>query len=214
MFKYTAKRADILLTVSEYSKKQIAKHYNICESKIDVTPNAIIDRFSSISPLDARKYVKKHYGINTYILYVSRLEPRKDQFGLLQSYIKSKLYLEDIDLVIVGEESIRDIRISKLLATLSKDVSLHIHFLNGILDEALTYLFKGASLFVYPSKAEGFGIPPLEAAISEIPTICNKATAMSDFDFFKPRLIDTSNPDILSALMRDCITNPPAKDEL
>ena len=214
LFKYTAKRADILLTVSEYSKKQIAKHYNICESKIDVTPNAIIDRFSSISPLDARKYVKKHYGINTYILYVSRLEPRKDQFGLLQSYIKSKLYLEDIDLVIVGEESIRDIRIPKLLATLSKDVSLHIHFLNGILDEALTYLFKGASLFVYPSKAEGFGIPPLEAAISEIPTICNKATAMSDFDFFKPRLIDTSNPDILSALMRDCITNPPAKDEL
>lgn len=68
LFKYTAKRADILLTVSEYSKKQIAKHYNICESKIDVTPNAIIDRFSSISPLDARKYVKKHYGINTYFV--------------------------------------------------------------------------------------------------------------------------------------------------
>ncbi len=214
LFKYTAKRTDLLLTVSEYSKRQIAIHYGISESKIKVTPNAIIDRFANVCLSDAKNYVKKHYGIDTYILYVSRLEPRKDQFGLLKSYIKSGLFLEGVDMVIVGEESICDTRIKKLLATLSFEISSHIHFFNGISDDALTYLFKSAELFVYPSKAEGFGIPPLEAAVSEIPTICNNTTAMCDFDFFKPRLIDTSNLDVLSHLMRDCIMNPPAKEEL
>lgn len=214
LFEYTAKRTDILLTVSEYSKRQIAKHFKIDESKINVTPNAILDRFGNVSSSEAKEYVKKYWGIDKYILYVSRLEPRKDQFGLLESYIKSKLYDNNVRLVIVGEESIRDKRIPSLLASLSKDISAHIYFLNGILDDKLTYLFKGASLFVYPSKAEGFGIPPLEAAVAEVPTICNNATAMSDFYFFNSRLIDTSNRDALSSLMKDCIANPPTNEEL
>ncbi len=214
LFEYTAKRTDILLTVSEYSKKQIAKHFKICESKINVTPNAVLDRFGNISSYEAKEYMKRYLGIDKYILYVSRLEPRKDQFGLLESYIKSKLYENNISLVIAGEESIKDKRIPPLLASLSKNIYTHIYFLNGISDDKLIYLFKGASLFVYPSKAEGFGIPPLEAAVAEIPTICNNATAMGDFHFFNSRLIDTSNQEVLASLMRKCITNPPTKEEL
>lgn len=214
MFRYTAKRTDMLLTVSNYSKKRISAHYGIPLNKIYVTTNAVTDRFSTISHEEARKYVKSRYGIERYIFYVSRLEPRKDQYGLITAYIQSHLSEQGIALVIAGEESIRDARIGTLIAKLPSDIKTKIHFLYGVDDEALRHLFKGASLFVYPSKAEGFGIPPLEAAIAQIPVICNDATAMGDFDFFGSRLIDTSNSHKLAEMMEETIVNPPSEANL
>lgn len=214
MFRYAAKHADLLLTVSDYSRERIAAHYHLPSDKIYVTPNAVTDRFSSVSHADARSFVKAQYGIDNYIFYVSRLEPRKDQYGLIKAYIQSQLAKQGISLVIAGEESIKDVRINILMAEIPSDVKNMIRFLHGVDDKALTLLFKGASLFVYPSKAEGFGIPPLEAAVAEIATICNNATAMNDFDFFGHRLIDTSDTDNLSKTMVETLQSPPSEQEL
>lgn len=214
MFRYAATHADMLLTVSDYSRKRIAAHYHIPEDTIMVTPNAVTDRFSSVSRVNAQNYVKEQYGIDNYIFYVSRLEPRKDQYGLIKAYAESQLAKQGFYLVIAGEESIKDVRIGTLMAQIPSDVKSMIRFLHGIDDTSLIYLFKGASLFVYPSKAEGFGIPPLEAAVAEIATICNNATAMSSFDFFGHRLIDTSHTECLSQAMVDTLKNPPSEQEL
>lgn len=214
LFKYSAKRADLLLTVSNYSRNRISAHYKIKESDIKVTPNAVSDVFSKIGKEEARKYVKKHFGLKTYVLYVSRMEPRKDQYGLIQAYLKSNLILKGIDLAIVGDQSLKDARIEELLSSISKVLKDHIHFLPSVTNEELYPLYRGASLFVYPSKAEGFGIPPLEAAVAEIPVICNKATAMGDYDFFEPYLIDTEDYENLAAKMDECIDNPASEERL
>lgn len=214
LFKHSAQNADLLLTVSEYSKKQIALHYKIDNRKIKVTKNAVQDRFYAIDKSTALQFVKQHYNLDKYILYVSRLEPRKDQYGLIKAYLESGLFNDGIKLVIVGEESIKDPRIKDLISTQPKDRVTHIIFLNGVLDDALTNIFKAASLFVYPSKAEGFGIPPLEAATAEVPTICNNATAMGDFDCLSPRLTDTSDTSKLAEMMRNVLSNPPSSEEL
>lgn len=205
MFKYAAKRADLLLTVSSYSQKQIACHYKLNSDNIFITTNAITDRFSNIKKVDAHKFISQKLGVEKYLLYVSRLEPRKDQFGLIKAFVESKVYDEGVSLVIVGEESIHDKRIDKYLSELNNSVKSKILFLNGVKDEELAFLYRGASLFVYPSKAEGFGIPPLEAAVSEIPTICNNKTAMGDFDFFGSRLVDTSDINKLALLIRSTL---------
>ena len=63
--------------------------------------------------------------------------------------------------------------------------------------EELKLWYKYANLFIYPSYAEGFGIPPIEAAAAGIPVISNNATAMSDFSFLGNNLIDINNRDIL-----------------
>lgn len=214
MFKYSAKKADLLLTVSSYSQKQISKHYKIEEENIYVTHNAIIDRFSNISKENACTYVSQKFGIDRYILYVSRLEPRKDQFGLIKAFVESNVYKDGISLVIVGEESIPDKRIDCFLSTLDISISSKIYFLKGIKDKELALLYRGATVFVYPSKAEGFGIPPLEAAVAEIPTICNNITAMEDFDFFGQNLINTADISNLAQVIRHTINNPNEKHEL
>ena len=205
MFRHSAKKANLLLTVSSYSKKQISLHYDIPIDDIYVTPNAIADRFSQINKIEAKTYVRHKYNLENYILYVSRLEPRKDQIGLIKAYIESRVHQDNISLVIVGEESIHDNRIDAYLLGLDKEITDKIIFLKGVDDRDLTNLYRGASLFVYPSIAEGFGIPPLEAGVSEIPTICNNRTAMSDFDFFGNQLIDTSDTYRVANMIRQSI---------
>ena len=214
LFKYSAKRADLLLTVSNYSRNRISAHYKINESDIKVTPNAVSDVFSKIGKEEARKYVKEHFGLDKYVLFVSRMEPRKDQYGLIQAYLKSNLISKGVDLAIVGDQSLKDARIEQLLSSISDDLKGHIHFFSSVSNEELYPLYRGASLFVYPSKAEGFGIPPLEAAVAEIPVICNNATAMNDYDFFEPYLIDTEYCDNLAAKMEECIAVPASEERL
>lgn len=214
MFKYSAKHADVLLTVSEYSKERIVHHFKIESNKIYVTPNAVEDRFSVISREEGIKFASKNYNIDRYIIYVSRQEPRKNQYGLVKAYIASNLWKSGIDLVILGEKTLEDRNLLRLLEGTSDDIKSCIHFLSGIDNDSLTYLLKGASLFVYPSMAEGFGIPPLEAGIAKIPTLCNNSTAMGDFKFFGPNLIDTSNTENLASEMQRILANPPSEQEL
>ena len=63
-----------------------------------------------------------------------------------------------------------------------------------ISDGELNSFYKTAELFVYPSYAEGFGIPPLEAGVASCKVLCSNQTAMRDFDFFGKYLFDPNNP--------------------
>lgn len=184
-FYVSAKRADVLTTVSTYSKKALAKHFRIPEQKIHVVPNGVGPfYFEPYEKAQAKKVVAQKFGLGNYLLYVSRLEPRKNQLALLEAYLNLKLYNENKQLVFVGKKSIPINEMDALLVSLPESVRSRIHFLENITNADLRSLYQAAELFIYPSKAEGFGIPPLEAAALNVPTICSNATAMADFDFF------------------------------
>ena len=69
-------------------------------------------------------------------------------------------------------------------------------------ESAFTF-FKWSEFFIYPSKAEGFGIPPLEAAALATPVLCSQKTAMQDYDFFSPYLFDPENYNEFTLLLDD-----------
>lgn len=180
IFKFSALKSDIILTVSEYSKKNIGHKFKIKLDNIYITPNAVnLSNSNSIS-------IKKKYKLNNYIHYVSRFEPRKNQIGLLKAYLKLELYKKDIDLVFIGRhlDKIEKEVYEELNQLIPKDISHKIHFFNNINDEELRAFYEESSCFVYPSFAEGFGIPPLEAAVYGCKVLCSNQTAMSDFNFF------------------------------
>ena len=181
LFKRAARRSNFVLTVSGYSKQKIEEYLGLPSASIYITPNAVTKPSVKIE----KDYVKKHYGIEKYILYVSRVEPRKNHLTLLRAFLNLKLHEKGYSLVFVGARDLPYPALDSFIDKHEEELKDAFHQLPGISGEALQHFYALAQAFVYPSLAEGFGIPPLEAAMHGTPVICSNATAMKDFSFFK-----------------------------
>ena len=204
LFQLSAKKADILLTVSEYSKEKISKYYNLPVSNIYVTPNAVSDDFVC----DSKYSVKEKYNLERYILYVSRIEPRKNHLALLKAYVDLKLWEKDYKLVFIGVEDIISEELINYKRKYESVLKDNVLWLEGISYDELKCFYQDCELFVFPSFAEGFGIPPLEAISMGKKVLCSNATAMKDFDFpermsFVPSDIEGLKIKITNALVND-----------
>ncbi len=181
LFKQSAKKSDIVLTVSEYSKKNIEKYFDL--NRIYIAPNAVQPvYFEKYDKEEYRNTILNKYGFKNYFLYVSRIEPRKNHHTLVDVFFENNYY-NDYDLVFIGSKSINYKALEQVLSQLPEAVKKKIHFFENVSNEDLMLFLRGASLFVYPSLAEGFGIPPLEAVATLTPTACANTTAMQDFYF-------------------------------
>lgn len=141
---YSAKRADLLLTVSEYSRKEIKRHFKITEDRIYVTSNCVSIVNDKVGLTD----VKAKYGLDRYILTVSRIEPRKNHQMLLKAFLELQLYKLGYKLVIVGAMDLKN----KIFNTLYKSMTDEekesvLIFQASYLD--LVALYKQAALFVF-----------------------------------------------------------------
>ena len=208
LFYLSAKRSDYLLTVSKYSKQKIAEHYSIKAGEIIITPNAVSDDYFqfNVSKVQSRKYIGANYGIKKFILYVSRIEPRKNQTLLLRVFTEEKLWKKGYALVFIGSNSLES-GLFEMINALDQEIKKVVYWIEQVNEIELKHFLNAAELFAYPSKAEGFGIPPLEAAALFTPVLCSKATAMSDFDFFEPFFFDPENYNEIQKLMLDLIVN-------
>lgn len=203
-FKRSAKRADILLTVSEYSRKSISDYYNIPINNIHITPNGVLlPNKDTILP-DTNKL----YHLHKYILSVSRIEPRKNYLTLLIAYNELKLYERGYKLVIIGSKDLEYTEFYQYYNQLCETAQNNILFMSVNYLELIS-LYKNASLFVFPSFAEGFGIPPLEAIALKCPTLCSNTTAMSDFKFLGENLF---SPNDINELKRKIEINLKSRD--
>lgn len=179
---FSAKRADRIISVSEFTKKQIMKYYRVPEEKITVIYEGASDKFLPIRDKELIKPVLEKYGIKKrYILFVGRVEPRKNIVGLLNAfvYIKNK-GMKDFCLVIVGNQD--KIFQEKELFDQIKELQLDsdVIFTGGVSDEDLPVLYNEAEVLVYPAFAEGFGLPVLEAMACGTPVVTSNTTSLPE----------------------------------
>lgn len=206
LFKRSARKADIVTTVSGYSKKSIQKHFGISSEKIHIIANGIDKSFfQTHDKNEAKEYITEKYGIGKFVLLVSRFEPRKNHHLLLKAFLGLKLYEKSYHLVLPGHQSIKSPVFTNLLASLDEQIRNYIFISEKITDEDLLQFYRAAEVFVYPSIAEGFGIPPLEAAATGIPVICSNTTAMNDYHFFGSDHIDPFDYDTLKGRLANAI---------
>lgn len=191
IYKQSAKWADIRLTVSEYSKQKIEQHFAL--SNYEITPNGIDDAFFEEYDKESIKTkVAKEFSLKEYIIYVSRWEPRKNQQMVLKAFVDLELYKKH-QLLFLGNHSIFNREYKEVFDSLNSEIKKQVITLKNINFQNMLLLLRGAKASVYPSIAEGFGIPPLESVAAKIPTICSDKTAMSDFSFFKEFYFDPYN---------------------
>ena len=209
LFGRSIRQADIKTTVSDYSQNQIAVQHHLLPENITVIPNAVISSFNNISRLYAAQKIRVKYGLENFILCVSRIEPRKNHLLLLDTYLKLELYKQNIPLVFIGKETSKVKELTARLVSLTEEQKKHFKWFEQVSQEEITLFYAACRLFVYPSIAEGFGIPPLEAAACKVPVLCSSSSALKDFDFFCPHTFDPENTVDFEEKLKRMIEYPP-----
>jgi len=186
--KFILKRAKTIVSISESTKKDIIKFFEISPQKIKVIYNGI-NHEVFYPRKNAKNYVLNKYKISNYILAVGSSYPHKNIHRLIEAFVQLQKENPYIILAITGYPT-------SYQKELIKKYNLeNIKFLGYIQIEDMPYLYSGAECLVYPSLCEGFGFPPVEAMacgcpvavsnVSSLPEVCGEAAI-----YFNPYDID------------------------
>lgn len=199
-------QSDIIVTISENSKREIIARYNTPQEKVKVI-NPAVNR-SIFFPRDEAEQavIREKYGLSShYILYTGTLEPRKNILGILGAYHALPRDVRDkYSLVLAGGKGWKDSEITDRLAGLS---DLDILVTGYIPDEDLPPLYSGASLFVFPTFYEGWGMPPLEAMACGTPVITSDNSSLPEVVGGAGMMIDAHDTEDLSRQMVRVLTD-------
>ncbi len=171
-----ARNAALIFTVSDYSRSEIARLYELNESRIEVTTNGV-DNARFYPGTDGIEHIHAQNLVSgEYLCTVGRLEPRKNHINLLRAY--ALLEAPRPPLVVVGQ---RDEGSEPIFEELRKlKLENEVVFLQNISDQGIPALIRHARIFVYPSFAEGFGMPIAEAMASGVPVVTSNLTALPE----------------------------------
>jgi glycosyltransferase involved in cell wall biosynthesis len=207
-------RANRILTVSEASKRDILRYFNVPESRIDVIYNAIDERFHETPDEEQVARVRERYQLNApFVLYAGNIKPHKNLERLIDAFdMLRKHGFDTVQLLIIGDE------ISKY-ATLRRAVHRHklhkhVRFFGFVQDKTLAILYRLADVFVFPSLYEGFGLPPLEAMASGTPVITSNVSSLPEVVGDAALLIDPYEPEAIADAMRRVLSEPALREDL
>lgn len=171
---------DGIITVSQWSKRDILRFLPIDENKVYVTPLAADAKYRPLDKEYCKFQLEENLNIKKpYILYIGGFSPRKNVRGLIMAF--SKVYKDldkDYNLVIVG--SLKDE--GNVLKELTEKLNLssRVQFTGFVSEEYMPILYNGCEVFTYPSLYEGFGLPPLEAMSCGIPVISSNISSIPE----------------------------------
>ena len=174
-----ARKAKRIVTVSEFSKRDIVKCYGIEQEKIDVAYNGVNETFAPISEEEKESVKWKYTGGNPYFMFVGSLHPRKNLARLFTAFDLFKSQTpSNVKLLIVGEKRWWSEPIEQAYSQMRfKD---EVVFAGRLSAEDLHKVTAAALASVYVSYFEGFGIPILEAFRCETPVITSNVTSMPE----------------------------------
>jgi glycosyltransferase involved in cell wall biosynthesis len=205
---FSASRAAKIIAVSEHTKRDIVKEYGVPSDKVVVTHEAAASRFRPIPDAQQTRGIRDKYGIsNSFILTVGNLQPRKNLGRLIEAFIQLRQRIvSEPQLVIVGQPSWRESDVYRLVH--DRGLLDQVVFTGYVPDDDLPLLFSAATIFVYPSLYEGFGLPPLEAMACGAPVIASNVSSLPEVLGDGALLVDPYDVEGLAQAMLDLLTDP------
>ena len=175
----SARRAAEVLTVSEYSRRDIIERYGIAPERVSVTYNGVSEAFCLL-PEEETLAATARFGIERpYILGVGNLQPRKNLERLIRAYARLRQKGDcEHDLVLVGQMTWKGHRIQAEAERLG--VSRFVRQTGYVSEAELVALYNRAEIFAYPSTFEGFGLPVAEAMACGVPVLTSNTSALPE----------------------------------
>jgi glycosyltransferase involved in cell wall biosynthesis len=192
--------SDLVVTISESSKRDIVELLNVPPERVWVTPLA--SRYAVDAWGGSQGVAAVESDNRPYILFVSTLEPRKNVVRLIQAFdrLKTDRRIDHL-LVLVGQKGWQFEPIFEAIA--ASPWQQHIRHLDYLSDTEVAYCYRNADVFAYPSLYEGFGLPVLEAMTLGCPVVTSNASSLPEVAGEAALLVDpTSVEDLAEALWR------------
>jgi glycosyltransferase involved in cell wall biosynthesis len=179
LIRRSAERADHIITVSDYSREDIAKTYGIDPRKITVTYEGAGDQYFPSDKEKCREQIAAKYGVTApFLLYVGRLQERKNLPRLLSAYSRLKKEGVDEKLVLVGK---KDWMFGNIYAQVeSLGLANSVIFTGYVPSAELPAFYNSAEAFVFPSIFEGFGLPVIEAMACGLPVLTSFGSSLEE----------------------------------
>ena len=204
-------RSSRIIAVSRFTKKDILENYpRIPQEKIIVTHEAC-DDFCMLSPNKDKEILARYDVSSPYIMYVGNAYPHKNLENLVLAFAKMSKKRPELQLVLVGKE---DYFYKKLKLFVDERGIEKIVFLGYVNDYELDTFFHNASVYVFPSLYEGFGLPPLEAMSKGAPVASSDHPCMKEVLGESACYFDGKDTDDIARAVEDIFQKDDLRAEL
>ena len=193
--KYACINADRIIAISEQTKKDIIDLYHINPNKIDVIYQSCDDSFKTLLSTEEKEKIREKYQLpDKYLLNLGTIEYRKNLLLIIKALPN---VAETYPLVVIGKETSYIKLIKKEITNLG--LENRVIFLKDIPFSDLPSIYQMASIFIYPSTYEGFGIPIIEALYSNMPVIAATGSCLEEAGGPNSIYVEPNNEDALAS---------------
>jgi glycosyltransferase involved in cell wall biosynthesis len=204
LIRIVARRANLIIAISKFTKKDIVTSLKISEKKVQVIYEGA--EFNSKKMVKSGGTIFKKYGIlNKYLLYVGNAYPHKNLERLVLAFEELDVEGKDeLQLILVGK---KDYFYEKLEEFIKERSIKNVVITDYVADQELEELYGRAELFVFPSLYEGFGLPPLEALVKGLSVVSSAKSSLSEIlgdkvRYFNPESVRSMEEGIEDVLSR------------
>ena len=207
MIKRSLSRGDRIIAVSQNTKSDLMDYFKVDGRKIRVVYSGVTDAFrQKIDSSVIDDWLKKLELRRPYLLFVGNPKPHKNLDNVIRAYARAREIFDfDADLVCVGDRTGQDFKIRQRAEQLG--ISERIRLVGHVPDEALPALYQGATLFVFPTLYEGFGLPIIEAMASGVAVVTSNTSSLKEIAEGYGHLVNPLDVDEIGRAIAQCMAD-------
>jgi glycosyltransferase involved in cell wall biosynthesis len=213
LVRWSAKRASHVMTISEFSAADIARRFDLPRERITVAHLAASPDFHPRDKGQSQEHLARKYSLSfPFILYVGRIQARKNLLHLVEAYARLRKQGLDAKLVLVGKKDWQSGQLLEKIKQLGLQES--VVFPGFVPFDDLPIFYNAAEVFVFPSFFEGFGLPVVESMASGIPTITSFGSSLEEVAGDGALLIDPGDTDSITDALGKVLGDPGLRQDL
>ncbi len=207
MIRRSLQRGDRIISVSGNTRTDLMSYFRVDGRKIEVVHNGIEDAFrQEVGQEDLERWMRNLGLKRPYFLFVGNPKPHKNLDNVVKAYARAlQLHSFPHPLVCVGDRNATEFKIRQRAEQLG--ISDRVVLLGHVAQEALPAVYQGASVFLYPTLYEGFGLPVVEAMASNVPVITSNTSALKEVAAGYAHLVSPLDVEGIAKAIVQCVVD-------